>query len=178
MVARKIYFISGPAGVGKSTTSKLLTKGLHRSAYISGDVLSHMPVAGYEKPWESEKAKDLVWANIISLVGNFLLDDRDVVVDWVMFWDDLQKYLSSWVTEGIEVRYVILWADEKVHLKRDVHRPKEVQMGERVLILRKEFLQSGAPSRFFFDNTCVSPENAILKIRTDQQFLVVSFVTG
>lgn len=172
MVARTVYLISGPAGVGKSTTSKLLAKQLHRSAYVSGDILSHMPIAGYEKPWESEKAKDLVWANIISLADNFLLDDRDVVVDWVMFWDDLQKYTSSWVTKGIEVRYVILWADEEVHLKRDVHRPKGMQMGERVLILRNEFLQLSAPSRFFFDNTDIGPEDAIHKIKADQQFLV------
>ncbi|HWO96662.1 MAG TPA: AAA family ATPase [Bacillus sp. (in: firmicutes)] len=171
-MTRKIYLISGPAGVGKSTTSKVLAEHLHRSAYISGDVISLMPVAGYEKPWESEKAKDLVWTNIISLTDNFLSDDRDVVVDWVMFWEDIKKYTLSWIKQGIEVRHVILWADEETHLNRDVNRPVEMQMGERVIILRNEFLQSGAPPRFFFDNTSVTPEDAIHRIRTEQQFLI------
>lgn len=46
-----VYIISGPAGVGKSTTSKKLVQTLSRSAYISGDDISHIPVNGRGKPW-------------------------------------------------------------------------------------------------------------------------------
>lgn len=45
-MSRNLYIISGPAGVGKSTTSKLLVQTLDRSAYISGDDVSHYPVKG------------------------------------------------------------------------------------------------------------------------------------
>mgnify|MGYP002479701178 CR=1 FL=1 len=50
---RTIYVISGPAGVGKSTTSGELVHSLERGAYISGDDISHIPVKGREKPWLS-----------------------------------------------------------------------------------------------------------------------------
>ncbi|WP_245697498.1 hypothetical protein [Paenibacillus oryzae] len=42
MTSRSIYILSGPAGVGKSTTSKKLVQQLERSSYISGDVISHL----------------------------------------------------------------------------------------------------------------------------------------
>jgi nucleoside-triphosphatase THEP1 len=51
----KVYIISGPAGVGKSTTSKEIVKTLKNSAYISGDYVSHMHVNGRKKPCESKE---------------------------------------------------------------------------------------------------------------------------
>ncbi|WP_211748620.1 hypothetical protein [Paenibacillus sp. Marseille-Q4541] len=41
-----VYIISGPAGVGKSTTSRHLVQTLVKSAYVSGDQVSHFPVKG------------------------------------------------------------------------------------------------------------------------------------
>lgn len=144
-----MYIVSGPAGVGKSTTAQKLTEELNKSAYISGDIISHMPVSGREKLWESNKAQELIWENIISLTNNFLAADYDVIIDWVAFWKDVKKYTSQWIELGIEVRFVILWADEDIHLKRDSQRPTQSQMGERVLILRNEFLSSETQPRFF-----------------------------
>lgn len=37
-----VYVLSGPAGVGKSTTSRTLVNALENSAYISGDDISHI----------------------------------------------------------------------------------------------------------------------------------------
>jgi adenylate kinase family enzyme len=169
----KVFIISGPAGVGKSTTAKKFAEGLKKSAYISGDSISHMPVSGREKPWESDNAKELVWKNIVSLCNNFLDAEYDVIIDWVAFWDDVKKYTTQWIKQGIEVRYVILWADEEIHLDRDLQRPTDIQMGERVTILRNEFLQSDTPSYFFLDNTSVNPESIIQHIQEKSQFLLV-----
>lgn len=74
-MTNRIYFISGPAGVGKSTTSTALAERIKRSAYISGDLISHLPVSGHEKPWESVQAKKLVWENLIALTKNFIKSD-------------------------------------------------------------------------------------------------------
>ncbi|MGP4041999.1 AAA family ATPase [Gracilibacillus sp. D59] len=81
----KVYILSGPAGVGKSTTSKELVKKLKSSAYISGDYISHMHVNGRKKPWESKEEISLIWDNILSLTQNFLRYGNDVVVDYVTF---------------------------------------------------------------------------------------------
>lgn len=52
----KIIIISGPAGVGKSTTARIFAEKLKKSVYVNGDTVSHMSVAGREKPWESKSA--------------------------------------------------------------------------------------------------------------------------
>lgn len=168
----KVYIVSGPAGVGKSTTAQKLAETLRKSTYISGDIISHMPVSGREKPWESDEAQVLIWKNIISLTNNFLAADYDVVIDWVAFWKDVEKHTSQWIEQGIEVRFVILWADEDIHLKRDSQRPIDSQMGERVLILRNEFLSSGTQPRFFLNNTTLNLNEAVQYIQEKDDFLV------
>ncbi|TDQ42975.1 hypothetical protein [Aureibacillus halotolerans] len=57
---RTVYIVSGPAGVGKSTTSSALVKALESSAYISGDAVHDMHVSGQQKPWESESEVTLI----------------------------------------------------------------------------------------------------------------------
>jgi replication-associated recombination protein RarA len=64
-ISNTVYILSGPAGIGKSTTSKLLARTLSPSAYISSDAISHMHVNGREKPWESKKELSLIWDNIL-----------------------------------------------------------------------------------------------------------------
>ena len=168
----KLIIISGPAGVGKSTTAQYLSKTLEKSAYIEGDVISHMSIAGRELPWVSAQANKLVWKNIKALTRNFLEDDCDVVVEWIIFLDDIKQYMAEFIKLGIEIRYAILWADKKIHLKRDQNRPIEVQMGERVLILRNEFNNSEAPSRYYLDNTNLSVQEVVNQIKLDTRFIV------
>nr|WP_251026256.1 AAA family ATPase [Exiguobacterium sp. J17977] len=171
-VARKVWIISGPAGVGKSTTARRLAQSIEKSAYVSGDDISHMTVSGRERPWESERANDLVWKNIVALTENFLEAGYDVVVDWVAFWQDVKRYTAHWIEQGIEVRYVILWADQDVHVERDQHRPSDAQMGERVLILRNEFRSSGAPERYYLDNTEGELSETIQQLQESEQFIL------
>lgn len=168
----KVIIVTGPAGVGKSTTAKLLVRKLNKSAYIEGDTISHMSVVGREKPWESERANNLVWKNIQDLTKNFINDGCQVVVDWIVFFADVKCYMSELIEKGVEVRYAILWADETEHLERDRNRPEEVQMGERVLILREEFINSGVPSCFYIDNTNMTLDEVIGNILSDSRFIV------
>lgn len=169
---RKVWIVSGPAGVGKSTTARQLAQGMKKSAYVLGDDISHMTVSGRERPWESERANDLVWKNIVALTENFLEAGYDVVVDWVAFWHDVKRYTAHWIEQAIEVRYVILWAGQDVHVRRDQHRPSDVQMGERVLILRNEFLSSGAPDRYYLDNTESELSETIQQLQESEQFVL------
>ncbi len=174
LMKRKVWIISGPAGVGKSTTARRLAQDMEKSAYVSGDDISHMTVSGRERPWESERANDLVWKNIVSLTNNFLEASYDVVVDWVAFWKDVKRYTAHWIEQGIEVRYVILWAEQDVHVQRDQHRPSDAQMGERVIILRNEFLSSGAPDRYYLDNTVGEWSETIQQLQESEQFVLTN----
>jgi len=136
---KTVYIISGPAGVGKTTISKLLALQLARSAYISGDDISHIPINGREKSWLSKNALDLIWDNIVCLTRNLIKSDFDVVIDYVTFPTELCYCINSLSDVDVDFKYVLLQTTPEELMKRDLHRSSEQQMGERCLDLYKEF---------------------------------------
>ncbi|MFJ5771674.1 AAA family ATPase [Psychrobacillus sp. NPDC093180] len=106
----KIYIISGPAGVGKSTTAKSLAEQFVQSAYIEGDSINHMVVGGYLPPWKSEESLALVWENIADLSINFVKANKNVIIDYVAFPEEVEKLSQRIIAEvqNVEIRYVIL----------------------------------------------------------------------
>lgn len=48
----KLYVITGPAGVGKSTVSRKIAESFGKSALIEGDDLYAQIIGGYVNPWE------------------------------------------------------------------------------------------------------------------------------
>ncbi|SDK26816.1 AAA family ATPase [Sediminibacillus albus] len=150
---RTVFLVSGPAGVGKSTTSKELAKTLNFSAYISGDYVSHMHIGGRQKPWENKDETSLKWENILSLTRNFINYGNDVVIDSVTFpleatW--LQEKLKEF---GVTVKYVVLWTDKKTLVNRDNMRKEEHRMGERCLTLVDEFSNSELDKKHLLDTS-------------------------
>lgn len=147
MKQRTVYIISGPAGVGKSTTSKKLVHSLERSSYISGDDISHLPVVGRGKPWLCEKTNQLTWVNIASLAYNLLNADYDVVIDYVTFPSEAEWLAEELKKQAARIVYVILLADEETLVNRDRLRPIDEQMGERSIILLHEFKEATKDAR-------------------------------
>ncbi|WP_233568110.1 HAD-IA family hydrolase [Cohnella faecalis] len=127
---RTIYILSGPAGVGKSTTSQVLVQALERSAYISGDDISHLPVNGRGQPWICEETLKLTWINMASLVKNLIKFDYDVVIDYVAFPRDVDWFRQQLSDYDLTIKYVVFMVDLETLLLRDQLRPKEAQMGK------------------------------------------------
>lgn len=152
----KVYIISGPAGVGKSTISKELAGQLSQSAYISGDQVSRMHISGREKPWKSKRELVLIWYNILSLAKNFIKFNIDIVIDYVTFPNEARWLYKHLKNMPVEISYVVLWTDQDTLLKRDKLRPVEKQMNERCLILHNEFLDTNLDKKFYFDTTSYS----------------------
>lgn len=148
---QSVYILSGPAGVGKSTTSKALVRTLKNSAYISGDYVSHMHVNGRQKPWESEQELSLIWNNILSLTQNFVSNGIDVVIDYVTFPSEAYWLKDKLKELSVNVVYIVLWVDPETLLRRDRLRKPEHQMGERCLILIDEFMGSGLDTKHLLD---------------------------
>lgn len=154
----KVYIISGPAGVGKSTISKELTKKFKNSAYISGDDISHMHINGRKNPWERSE-EVLIWDNILSLTQNFIKYGNDVIVDYVTFPKEAEWVCKNLKSLNVEVIYVVLWTDKGTLLARDNMRMPGARMGERCLILVDEFIESGIKEKYIFDTTDTSPDD-------------------
>ena len=172
----RIYIISGPAGVGKSTTSKRLAESFENSAYIEGDLINHMVVGGYLPPWESEESLSLVWENIADLSINFVQANKSVIIDYVAFPEDVEKLSQRVYTEvqNVEIIYVVLWVDSDELLKRDALRIKEHQMGDRCMELVKEFESKGLDKRFLCNTTNVQPsdlDEILSEIKEDPRFI-------
>ncbi|WJH35534.1 AAA family ATPase [Paenibacillus sp. CC-CFT747] len=148
---QSVYILSGPAGVGKSTTSRALVRTLKNSAYISGDYVSHMHVNSRQKPWESEQELSLIWNNILSLTQNFVSNGIDVVIDYVTFPSEAYWLKDRLKDLSVNVVYTVLWVDPDTLLRRDKLRKPEHQMGERCLILIDEFKDSGLDTKHLLD---------------------------
>ncbi|WP_025677154.1 AAA family ATPase [Paenibacillus polymyxa] len=136
---KSLYIVSGPAGVGKSTTSKMLVQKLNKSAYISGDIISHLPINGRGKPWLDKETNDLTWKNITSLTRNLIDYGFDVVLDYVVFPEDVNRLIEELSNYDIRIIYVVLMADSQTIIFRDGLRAEENQMKERSTILLNEF---------------------------------------
>lgn len=156
--ANKVYIISGPAGVGKSTTSKELTKKFKNSAYISGDNISHMHINGRKNPWERSE-EILIWDNILSLTKNFIKYGNDVIIDYVTFPKEAERVSKNLKSLNVEVINVVLWTDKETLLTRDKMRMPGVRMGERCTILVDEFIESGLNDKYIFETSNTSPDD-------------------
>ena len=136
---RSVYIISGPAGVGKSTTAGELVQQFDKSALISGDDISHIPVNGRGKPWLCQETLQLTWSNILSLTRNLLGFGYDVVIDYVTL-----PAQAAWLAENlrdrnVKVFYVVLMVGEAEIVRRDQGRHPDARMGARSVELLREF---------------------------------------
>lgn len=156
-----IYILSGPAGVGKSTTAKKLANQFERSAYIEGDIINHMVVGGYLPPWESKELLSLTWENIADLSINFVQAQKNVIIDYVAFPEEVEKFSQKIYNQvtNVEIKYIVLWVDDAELLRRDALRIKEYQMGVRCLELADEFERKGVNKRFIYNTTHIHPSN-------------------
>jgi tRNA uridine 5-carbamoylmethylation protein Kti12 len=170
-----VYILSGPAGVGKSTTAKHLVNSLERSAYISGDDISHMPVNGREKPWLNEQSLRLIWKNISSLTNNLIDAEFDVVIDYVTFPRELRWFIKELKVKNIRIIYVVLMVDVETLRYRDQLRPVENQMGERSSILLHEFKEALADQKHILHTnqfSTVHLEDIIQEIKSNSEYVV------
>ena len=164
-----VYILSGPAGVGKSTTANALAKALPSSSLISGDVVSWMHKNGREKPWLSENEVALIWDNILSIAKNFLVRDIDVVIDYVTFPKQAEWFAKNVQSFNCEVRYVVFMCDAQTLIERDQQRAPAYQMGNRCVELIEEFKVAHGPAQFILDTTTISTDELPIVLKAIQE---------
>lgn len=134
-----------------------------------------MVIGGYVSPWKSEELLSLTWENIADLSTNFVQANKDVIIDYVAFPAEVEKFSQKIYAEveNAEIIYVVLWVDVDELLRRDALRIKEHQMGVRCLELINEFASKGIDNRFVYNTTNLQPtelDKILLNIRQNPAF--------
>ncbi|MES9683481.1 hypothetical protein CN514_02360 [Bacillus sp. AFS001701] len=161
-----IYIISGPYGVGKSTVTKALAQELENAAVIEGDLIKLMFGGKKLPPWEEMLA--IIWKNILSLTKNFLENNINVIIDYVveseLEW--LYKHLSDL---NVKIHYVVLRADDDMIISRLNQRGDDYLIKGSLYLKNK--LENFLPNKkYLYDTTNKQPVEIIhdLKKRFDQ----------
>lgn len=164
----RLYIITGAAGVGKSTVSKLLAERMKKSALIDGDSIYHLVCSGYVKPWLEGNHLDVFWENCIDLITNFLNREYDVVFNYICTPSDIEFLVNKVKAENIKL--CVLTTNEETIQKRDKMRPLDCQMGERSIELLNEFNNIGFSKDYYFDTTLLNPNNTVEEIISNDCF--------
>lgn len=158
----KVFVISGVPGVGKSTVSLKLANSLKKSVYIDGDLIYHQVVGGYSSPWSENNHLRLLYDILICSTNLYLENGFDVVIDYFLNFEDF-LYIKNKINCN-NIKFIVLVADKKVILERDLKRKKEKNMGRRIIEAINEFEISDIPAECIVDTTNIDVKNTILKI--------------
>jgi chloramphenicol 3-O-phosphotransferase len=125
----RIIIINGPAGVGKTTVSRILAKNGNNSACIHGDDFS-----GYIVNRDLKKvATGLGYKNGATVTNNFIHGGYDLVVYDYIFEDQthIPKFIRS-LTVDCDVHFFTLWAPKEIIIDREAKRLGRDRLGIRV----------------------------------------------
>ena len=133
----KLYLITGPAGVGKSTISKEIAFKLEKSALIEGDDIYHQVVGSYHSPWDKLNHLDTFWKVSINIIKTYLNEGYDVVFNYIIDNENLELLKTEFKT--IDINFKVLMVQKETLLKRDLNRAEDCRMNNRCIELLEEF---------------------------------------
>lgn len=158
----KLYLITGPAGVGKSTISRKVAETLEKSVLIEGDEIYNFFVGGRIKPWFENAPIDLFWNNCIYLIKSYLESGYDVVFNYIIK-PDMFKKLET-IFKDYNINFKVLLTDKETIVKRDKERPIDCQMGERSLILLQQFIDCNYNKKYILDTSNLTIDETVKKV--------------
>lgn len=144
----RLFVLTGPAGVGKSTVTTALVEKLEKAAVLEGDEIYHQVKKGCVSPWLEGNHVDLMWKNMICLARNYLSADIDVVLNYIIYADDLeliQKELADF-----EIHFVVLMAERDTVKQRDESRGEEFAVNRVDKHIAKFMSQGYKDSQFLW----------------------------
>ena len=164
-----IYLVSGPLGVGKSTTTKELAQKVKRCVLIEGDDLLHMYKGELQPTWEERL--DLTWKNILALTRNFIQHDLNVVIDFVVE-EELEWFCNQLSDLNVTLKYVVLRADKEVLMERLHTRGDNTHSVQRSMFLLDKLEGYPSNSQFLLDTTLKHPAKIAEEIINDSSFYI------
>ena len=128
MLARTVI-ISGAAGTGKTTLSKILAENstYDCAVHIQTDDFNDYIRKGFISPWldGTRNQNETVIESIVASAKRFSQGGYEIYVDGVV----TPRYLAPWIkmaNEGFDVRYIILRPNELITVRRAAEREQNL----------------------------------------------------
>lgn len=166
----KLYIITGPAGIGKSTVSKELAKRYSKSVVIEGDEIYHQVVGGYVPAWKDGNHLETFWKVCMNIFKVYLEDGYDVIFNYIVTPEKLKYIKENFY--NYEIRFVVLLVDEETLLLRDSLRDEDCQMKERCVVLLNNFKNRNYDKNNILDSSNLSVDETLSIIENDGRFVV------
>ena len=166
----KLYIITGPAGVGKSTISKEIAKLKSKSALIEGDDIYHQVIGGYVQAWKNGNHLETFWKVCINTIRIYLRNGYDVIFNYIVNAESLEIIQKDF--KEYEIKFIVLLADENALLSRDRELPEECQMKERCITLLNSFKNKKFNQQNILDTTNLSINKIVNLIETKNEFIL------
>ena len=133
----KLFLITGPAGVGKSTVSLEIAKRLNKSVLLEGDDFYHQVIGGYVSPWMDGNHLDVFWNVCTHVMRDYLDAGYDVVFNYIISADKYRELVELF--KGYDIVFKVLLVSSETIVERDKLRDEDCQMGERCIVLLNNF---------------------------------------
>lgn len=157
----KLYLITGPCGIGKSTVSIEIAKRIDKSVLIEGDDIYNFFVGGRISPWKDGAPLDLFWDNCIYLINSYLSRGYDVIFNYIIDPKDLEMLRKKF--SDYQIIFKVLIAKKDVVIKRDKMRIVDNQMGNRAVALLDKFINNYS-DEFLLDTSLLSVDEVVERI--------------
>ncbi|MEH7380542.1 AAA family ATPase [Bacillus sp. JJ1533] len=163
-----IYLVSGPVGVGKSTTSKKLAQSVKNCVLLEGDFILNMFDYGAEASWE-ERLR-LSWEYILTLTRSLIQKKFNIVIDFVVE-DELDWFCEQISDLPVTLKYIVLRAD-KVKLIERINKRGDIELIDRSLFLLNKLETTPSNQPFLLDTTLKSTEEIVDVIMSHDEFTI------
>lgn len=165
-----LYLITGPAGVGKSTISKLIAEKSNKSVLLEGDEFYHHVVSSYIPAWKEGNHLDIFWKEVENSIKLYLDNGYDVIFNYII---DDKKYLElKEIFKEYKTKFTILLVDEETIIKRDNLREEENRMKERCIILLNNFLNRNYPDNNKLFTQDLTVEETVEEILNNNKYII------
>lgn len=160
----KLYILTGPAGVGKSTISRKIAENKEKSALIEGDEIYHQVVGGYVQAWREGNHLEVFWNVCIKIIEEYLENGYDVIFNYILSKENLELLKSNF--SKYNIKFVVLLVSEEEIVKRDMQRPEDCQMKERCIELLNRFKNKKFDNKniLYTDNLTIEETQHIIEI--------------
>lgn len=158
----KLFLITGPCGIGKSTISKELAFNLKKSVLIEGDDIYHQVIGSYHSPWDNDNHLNTFWKVSTNIIKTYLDEGYDVVFNYIIKKEDY--YLIKDKIKNADIILTVLLSSIDTLLKRDKSRDEDYRMNERCIVLLEKFLKEDYDQKdtLYTDNLTIKETTDII----------------